>query len=83
MNELKHRHLGIFVAGAAFLAVLPMLLSAYLVSQLSLALTYAMAILGLNLLLGFGGQVCLAQGAFFACGPTPPRSCRRAMASLP
>ena len=27
-----------------------------------------MAILGLNLLLGFGGQVCLAQGAFFACG---------------
>jgi len=68
MNELKHRHLGIFVAGAAFLAVLPLLLSAYLVSQLSLALTYAMAILGLNLLLGFGGQVCLAQGAFFACG---------------
>ena len=27
-----------------------------------------MAILGLNLLLGFSGQVCLAQGAFFACG---------------
>jgi branched-chain amino acid transport system permease protein len=27
-----------------------------------------MAMLGLNLLLGFSGQVCLAQGAFFACG---------------
>ena len=27
-----------------------------------------MAGLGLNLLLGFSGQVCLAQGAFFACG---------------
>ncbi len=34
----------------------------------SLALTFAMAILGLNLLLGYAGQVCLAQGALFACG---------------
>jgi branched-chain amino acid transport system permease protein len=58
---------GIACALAAF-TLLPMLLSGYLLFQVSLALTYAMAILGLNLLLGFGGQVCLAQGAFFACG---------------
>ena len=49
-------------------AALPMLLPKFLLLQLSLALAYAMAILGLNLLLGYGGQVCLAQGAFFACG---------------
>ena len=50
------------------LGVLPTVLPEFLLFQASLALTYAMAILGLNLLLGFSGQVCLAQGAFFACG---------------
>ena len=49
-------------------AALPLLLPKFLLLQVSLALAYAMAILGLNLLLGYGGQVCLAQGAFFACG---------------
>lgn len=50
------------------LATLPAVLPQYVVLQLSLTLTYAMAMLGLNLLLGYSGQVCLAQGAFFACG---------------
>lgn len=50
------------------LAALPLFLSSYLLFQVSVALTFAMAILGLNLLLGYGGQVCIAQGAFFACG---------------
>jgi len=49
-------------------AALPLLLPKFLVLQLSVALTFALAILGLNLLLGFAGQVCLAQGALFACG---------------
>lgn len=52
----------------AGLCLLPAVLPQFLLLQMSLALTYAMAILGLNLLLGFSGQVCLAQGAFFACG---------------
>lgn len=52
----------------ACMFTLPAVLPQFLLLQLSLTLTYAMAILGLNLLLGFSGQVCLAQGAFFACG---------------
>lgn len=49
-------------------ALLPLLLPNFLLMQVSTALTFALAILGLNLLLGFAGQVCLAQGALFACG---------------
>ena len=48
--------------------LLPLVLPKFLLMQVSTALTFALAILGLNLLLGFAGQVCLAQGALFACG---------------
>jgi branched-chain amino acid transport system permease protein len=48
--------------------LLPLVLPTFLLMQVSTALTFALAILGLNLLLGFAGQVCLAQGALFACG---------------
>jgi branched-chain amino acid transport system permease protein len=36
--------------------------------QLTLALAYAVAALGLGLLVGYGGQISLGQGAFFAVG---------------
>ena len=36
--------------------------------QLSLVLVYAIAVLGLNLLTGFNGQISLGHGAFFAIG---------------
>ncbi|WP_082517459.1 branched-chain amino acid ABC transporter permease [Variovorax sp. Root318D1] len=49
-------------------AVAPAVLPKFLLLQLSMALCFALAILGLNLLLGFAGQVCLAQGALFAVG---------------
>lgn len=49
-------------------AFVPAFLPGYLVFQASIALTYAIAILGLNLLMGFNGQVSLAQGVFFAVG---------------
>ena len=39
-----------------------------LVFQLTLALVYAIAILGLNLLTGFNGQISLGHGAFYAIG---------------
>lgn len=48
--------------------LLPLLLPKFLLMQVSTALAFSLAILGLNLLLGFAGQVCLAQGAMFACG---------------
>ena len=48
--------------------LIPLLLPNFMLLQINTALTFALAILGLNLLLGFAGQVCLAQGALFACG---------------
>ena len=50
------------------LAFLPIFLPGYLIFQVSIALTYAIAILGLNLIMGFNGQISLAQGVFFAVG---------------
>jgi branched-chain amino acid transport system permease protein len=38
------------------------------VSQFTLALAYAVAALGLNLLVGYSGQISLGHGAFFALG---------------
>jgi branched-chain amino acid transport system permease protein len=38
------------------------------VSQFTLALVYAVAVLGLNLLVGYSGQISLGHGAFFALG---------------
>jgi branched-chain amino acid transport system permease protein len=55
-------------AAFAALALLPAFLPGYLVFQVSIALTYAIAILGLNLIMGFNGQISLAQGVFFAVG---------------
>jgi branched-chain amino acid transport system permease protein len=44
------------------------LLSNYTFLQLSLMIVYAIAVLGLNLLTGFNGQISLGHGAFFAIG---------------
>jgi branched-chain amino acid transport system permease protein len=48
--------------------VLPFILPSYLVFQLTMVLVYALALLGLNLLIGFNGQISLGHGAFFALG---------------
>ena len=65
----NRRMIGMLGAAAfAALAFAPVLLPGYLVFQVSLGLTYAIAILGLNLLMGFNGQISLAQGVFFALG---------------
>ncbi len=47
---------------------LPFFFSSYRVSQFTLVLSYAVAALGLNLLLGYSGQISLGHGAFFALG---------------
>ncbi|TIS14737.1 MAG: branched-chain amino acid ABC transporter permease, partial [Mesorhizobium sp.] len=46
-------------------ALLPATLSGFQLQQVSIAISYAVAILGLNLLMGFAGQICLAQGTLF------------------
>jgi len=44
------------------------LITNFMYLQLSLVLIYAIAVLGLNLLTGFNGQISLGHGAFFALG---------------
>ena len=49
-------------------ALLPLALSDYRIFQVTLALVYAIAILGLNILTGYNGQFSLGHGAFYAIG---------------
>lgn len=49
-------------------ALLPAFLSGFQLQQVSVAISYAIAILGLNLLMGFAGRICLAQGTLFGIG---------------
>jgi len=48
--------------------VLPFLVSNYRTFQLTLVLVYAIALLGLNILTGYSGQISLGHGAFYALG---------------
>lgn len=60
-----------FVLTATAIAIaiaLPFVLKNFLIFQLTLAMVYAIAILGLNLLIGFNGQFSLGHSAFFAIG---------------
>jgi branched-chain amino acid transport system permease protein len=50
------------------LCALPFTLSNYHVFQCTLVLVYAIALLGLNMLTGFNGQISLGHGAFYAIG---------------
>jgi branched-chain amino acid transport system permease protein len=47
---------------------LPFLVSNYRTFQLTLVLVYAIALLGLNILTGYSGQISLGHGAFYALG---------------
>jgi len=58
----------LFAGLLAAACVLPFVLPSYAVFQATMVITYALALLGLNLLTGFNGQVSLGHGAFFALG---------------
>ncbi|HTG96907.1 MAG TPA: branched-chain amino acid ABC transporter permease [Burkholderiales bacterium] len=47
---------------------LPFLVSNYRTFQLTLVMVYAIALLGLNILTGYSGQISLGHGAFYALG---------------
>ena len=47
---------------------LPLVASGYHLFQFSQVLIYAIALLGLNLLTGYNGQISLGHGAFYAIG---------------
>jgi branched-chain amino acid transport system permease protein len=59
---------GLTLALVAAAAVLPFLAQNYVVFQLTMVMIYAVAVLGLNILTGFNGQISLGHGAFYACG---------------
>lgn len=48
--------------------VAPLFCSSYHLFQLTLVVVYAIALLGLNLLTGYGGQISLGHGAFYGIG---------------
>jgi branched-chain amino acid transport system permease protein len=49
-------------------AALPFLVSNYRVFQFTMVVIYAIALLGLNILTGYNGQISLGHGAFYAIG---------------
>jgi branched-chain amino acid transport system permease protein len=51
-----------------FAIAVPFLFGPYRVGQLTLVLAFAVAALGLNVLVGYSGQISLGHGAFFALG---------------
>lgn len=48
--------------------LLPFVASSYQTFQFTMVLVYAIALLGLNILTGFNGQISLGHGAFYAVG---------------
>jgi branched-chain amino acid transport system permease protein len=56
------------LAALGLLCALPFALSNYRTFQMTLALVYAIVLLGLNILTGYNGQISLGHGAFYAIG---------------
>ncbi len=54
--------------GLAIAVALPFVAKNFIIFQVTLALVYAIAILGLNLLTGFNGQFSLGHSAFYGLG---------------
>ncbi len=52
----------------ALLAAVPFVVSSYRTFQFTMALVYAIVLLGLNILTGYNGQISLGHGAFYAIG---------------
>ncbi len=56
------------LALVVFAVALPFALSKYHVFELTMVMIYAIAVLGLNILTGYNGQISLGHGGFFAAG---------------
>jgi branched-chain amino acid transport system permease protein len=65
---MTRRELTVLVVFLIVAAALPFLVSNYRTFQLTLVLVYAIALLGLNMLTGYNGQISLGHGAFYAIG---------------
>src|SRR6266571_3722604 len=67
LRNAPPRYLLVLVA-VVFFAGLPTVISSFQASQWAQALIFAIAIMGLNILVGYGGQLSLGHGAFMALG---------------
>ena len=56
------------VLGLIAVCILPFFISNYSVFQASMVLSYAIALVGMNILIGYSGQISLGHGAFMAIG---------------
>jgi branched-chain amino acid transport system permease protein len=68
MQSLTRQQWMLTLIAIAFAALLPLLVKNFILFQLTLAMVYGIAILGLNLLTGINGQFSLGHSAFFALG---------------
>src|SRR5260370_25039386 len=67
----QSHHSGTWIAALAWVALacgLPLVSSDYALFQYSQVCSYAIALLGLNILTGYNGQISLGHGAFYAIG---------------
>jgi branched-chain amino acid transport system permease protein len=58
----------VFVAGAIVIALLPRFMGEFRLSQFTFVAIYFIALLGLNILTGYNGQISLGHGAFMGIG---------------
>jgi len=65
---MSKKNILLLAALLAVACVLPFVLSNYRIFQMALVLVYAIALLGLNILTGYNGQISLGHGAFYAIG---------------
>lgn len=65
--QARWRRVGL-AALLALACLLPLALSDFRLFQLTQAMVYAIALLGLNILTGYNGQISLGHGAFYALG---------------
>ncbi|MBV8355476.1 MAG: hypothetical protein JO101_09165, partial [Candidatus Eremiobacteraeota bacterium] len=65
---MRARRLAVAVAAIAVAAIPLVVRSQYILQVTDSAMIYAIAVVGLGILLGFAGQMSLGQAAFFGIG---------------
>lgn len=67
-HTLTALRFAVFAAGAVVIAVLPRFMGEFRLSQFTFVAIYFIALLGLNILTGYNGQISLGHGAFMMVG---------------
>jgi branched-chain amino acid transport system permease protein len=67
-STLHPLNVGVFAASAVLVAVLPRFAGEFRLSQFTFVAIYFVALIGLNILTGYNGQISLGHGAFMMVG---------------